>query len=74
MGALMAVPLNYTIAILRHFADARQLAVALAAANIACKIESISGETHLVFVSRSQGTRAEHVRGVWAERRREVQR
>jgi hypothetical protein len=70
----MTVPLNYTIAIFRHFADARQLAVALAAANIACKIESISGVTHLVFVPRSQGTRAEHIRGAWAERQREARR
>jgi hypothetical protein len=74
MGVPMNAPMNYTVGIFRHFADAQILAVALRDAKINCKIESISGVTHLVFVPRSQGTRAEHVRGAWAERQREARR
>jgi hypothetical protein len=54
----MSAPQNYTVTILRHFAEAKQLGEALAEAKIASKIESIGGVTHIVFVSRSQGARA----------------
>jgi hypothetical protein len=49
----MSSPMSYPVAILRHFADARQLAAALAENKIASKIESLSGVTHIVFVKRS---------------------
>jgi hypothetical protein len=58
MGVPMNAPMNYTVGIFRHHADAKQLAAALAEAKIASKIESISGVTHIVFVKRSQGARA----------------
>jgi hypothetical protein len=70
----MSASLSYAVGIFRHFADAKQFAAALTEAKIASRVESISGETHIVFVKRSQGTRAEHMRGAWAERQREAQR
>jgi hypothetical protein len=54
----MSAPMNYTAGIFRHFAEAKQLAASLGEENIASKIESISGATHIVFVRRSQGARA----------------
>lgn len=53
--------MTYTVAILRHFADAKQLTLVLAAEKIPSKIESISGQTHIVFVKRSHGRRATEI-------------
>jgi hypothetical protein len=57
----MSAPLTRVAGIYRHFADARQLAIALREAMIAYKIESISGQTHIVFVTRSQYLRARQI-------------
>jgi hypothetical protein len=58
----MSAPLTRVAGMFRHFADARQLAIALREARIAYKIESFA-TTHIVFVTKHQLLRAKQIAG-----------
>jgi hypothetical protein len=58
----MTAHLTRVAGIYRHFADARQPAIALREARIAYKIESFAN-SHIVFVTRHQYVRARQIEG-----------